>query len=102
MTGGSGYTDETNGPAQDDLRQRIAVAIRERAAVLVWDTVGIFPFSGAELLEPDYCNRIGDVVVQLLTIGVRDGKIDPRGAAVAALHRIGRERNLMAGRLFTF
>jgi diguanylate cyclase (GGDEF)-like protein len=101
MIGGSGYPEDPNGPAQDDLRQRIAVAIQERAAVLVWDTVAIFPFSGTEVLEPDYCNRIGEVVVQLLTIGVRDGKIDSRGGGVAALHRIALERNLLAGRLFT-
>jgi len=102
MIGGSGYTEDTNGRPQDDLRQRIAAAIQERAAVLVWDTVAIFPFSGAEFLEPEYCNRIGEVVVQLLTIGVRDGKIDARGGAVAALHRIALERSLMAGRLFMF
>src|SRR6476661_6011537 len=102
MIGGSGYTEDTNGRSQDDLRQRIALAIQERAAVLVWDTVAIFPFSGAEFLEPEYCNRIGEVVVQLLTIGVRDGKIDPRGGAVAALHRIALERSLTAGRLFMF
>jgi diguanylate cyclase (GGDEF)-like protein len=102
MIGGSGYAEDTNSLAQDDLRQRIAVAIQERAAVLVWDTVAIFPFSGTEFLEPEYCNRIGEVVVQLLTLGVRDGKIDPRGGGVAALHRIALERNLMAGRLFTF
>src|SRR5437762_10543865 len=102
MTSGSEYTSEANGPAQDDLRQRIASAIQERATVLVWDTVAIFPFSGSEFLEPEYCNRIGDVVVQLLTLGVRDGKVDGRGGAVAALHRIALERSLMATRLFTF
>jgi diguanylate cyclase (GGDEF)-like protein len=102
MIGGSGHTEDTSGRSQDDLRQRIAVAIQERAAVLVWDTVAIFPFSGAEFLEPEYCNRIGEVVVELLTIGVRDGKIDPRGGAVAALHRIALERSLLAGRLFMF
>jgi len=102
MTSGSGYTEEANGPAQDDLRRRISDAIQERAAVLVWDTVAIFPFSGTEFLEPEYCNRIGEVVVQLLTVGVRDGKIDARGGAVAALHRIALERNLMPSRLFTF
>jgi diguanylate cyclase (GGDEF)-like protein len=102
MTSGSGYTNEANGSAQDDLRQRIATAIQDRAAVLVWDTVAIFPFSGTEFLEPEYCNRIGEVVVQLLTVGVRDGKIDGRGGAVAALYRIAQERSLVASRLFTF
>ncbi|HKB11241.1 MAG TPA: GGDEF domain-containing protein [Vicinamibacterales bacterium] len=102
MTSGSRYGDQPNEPVQDDLRQRIAAAIQERAPVLVWDTVAIFPFSGAEFLEHDYCNRIGEVVVQLLTVGVRDGKIDGRGGAIAALHRIAGERNLSPSRLFTF
>jgi diguanylate cyclase (GGDEF)-like protein len=102
MTGGSEHTRAANGAAQDDLRQRIATAIQERGTVLVWDTVAIFPFSGSEFLEPEYCNRIGEVVIQLLTLGVRDGKVDGRGGAVAALRRLALERSLTAGRLFTF
>src|SRR5215510_12119992 len=76
MASGSRGIHDIDGAAQDDLRRRIAAAIHERAAVIVWDTVAIFPFSGAEVLEPEYCNRIGEVVVQLLVVGVRDAKID--------------------------
>ena len=70
--------------------------------MLVWDTVAIFPFSGTELLEPEYCNRMGEIVIQLLDMAVRDGKVDARGGGVASLHRLTQERNLTAGRLFTF
>ncbi|HJZ75159.1 MAG TPA: GGDEF domain-containing protein [Vicinamibacterales bacterium] len=102
MTSGTGYPHEANTPAQDDLRHRIATALRDRSAAIVADTVAIFPFSGAELLERRYCNRIGEVVVELQTMAVRDGTVDGRGGTVAALHRIAQERGLPAGRLFTF
>src|SRR5262252_2292062 len=102
MTSGSAYSHQANAPAQDDLRHRIATALRDRTAAIVWDTVTIFPFSGAELLEQHYCNRLGEVVVDLLTMAVRDGKVDGRGGTVAALHRIAQERSLAAARLFTF
>ena len=61
-----GRSDDTDGPIQDDLRAQIAAAVQDRGSVLVWDTVAIFPFSGTELLEPEYCNRIGEIVVQML------------------------------------
>jgi diguanylate cyclase (GGDEF)-like protein len=96
------YTDEANGPVEDDLRQQIAIAIQDHGSVLVWDTVAIFPYSGAELLEPQYCNRIGEIVVQMLLLAIRNGRVDPRGGVVADLHRVALERNLSAGRLFTF
>jgi len=96
------YSDEAHGSIQEDLRQRISAAIRDRSSVVVWDTVAIFPFSGTEALEPEYCNRMGAVVIQLLEMAVRDGKVDSRGGGVANLHRIALERSLTAGRLFTF
>src|SRR5215468_10409701 len=102
MTSGAAYTRAASAPAQDDLRQRIATALRDRTAAIVWDAVAVFPFSGPELLEPQYCNRIGGTVVELLTMAARDGRVDGRGGTVAALHRIARERSLSAGRLFTF
>src|SRR5258708_3463608 len=102
MNSPSGDADEANGPIQDDLRQQIAAAIQDRGSVLVWDTVAIFPFSGTELLEPEYCNRIGEIVIQLLVLAIRSGRVDPRGGVVADLHRVALERNLAAGRLFTF
>ena len=102
MDSGSAFSDEAAGPAQEDLRHRIAAAVQDRANVLVWDTVAIFPFIGTELLEPDYCNRIGEVVVRLLIQAVREGTVDPRGEGVSDLYRLALERTLMATRLFTF
>jgi diguanylate cyclase (GGDEF)-like protein len=98
----SGRSQDADGPIQDDLREQIAAAVQDRGSVLVWDTVAIFPFSGTELLEAEYCNRIGEIVVQMLLLAIRNTKVDPRGGAVADLHRVALERNLSAGRLFTF
>lgn len=100
MQDGSTYADA--GDIQADLRQEVSSVILDRAGLLVWDTVAIFPFSGTEVLEPEYCNRIGNLLVQLLAIGVREGKVDARGGFVADLHRVALERSLPVERLFTF
>ena len=100
MPNGSTYADA--GDIQADLRQEVSSVILDRAGLLVWDTVAIFPFSGTEVLEPEYCNRIGNLLVQLLAIGVREGKVDARGGFVADLHRVALERSLPVERLFTF
>src|SRR5262247_832961 len=96
------FTSEDGGHMQDDLRQQIATLILDRAALLTWDTVAVFPFTGAEMLEPDYCNRVGQLLVQLMAMAVREGKVDPRSGFIADVHHIGLERALSAERLFTF
>jgi diguanylate cyclase (GGDEF)-like protein len=100
MAGSSSYADVGN--IQEDLRQQVSEIILDRAGLLVWDTVAIFPFSGTEVLQPEYCHRIGQLLVQLLALGVREGKVDPRGGFVADLHRLSLERSLPVERLFTF
>ena len=96
------FGEEDGGRMQDDLREQISALILERAGLLVWDTVAIFPFSGTELLEPEYCNRIGQLLLQLLAAAVREGKADPRSGVVAELHHQTLERRLAVERLFTF
>jgi diguanylate cyclase (GGDEF)-like protein len=100
MEGGSSYAEM--GDIQADLRQEVSSVILDRAGLLVWDTVAIFPFSGTEVLQPEYCNRIGKLLVQRLASGVREGKVDARGGFVADLHRVALERSLPVERLFTF
>ena len=91
-----------DGHMQDDLRQQISGLILDRAALLTWDTVAVFPFTGTEMLEPEYCNRVGALLVQLAAMAVREGKIDSRSGFVADLHRVALERSLSAERLFSF
>ena len=96
------FDDEDGGRMEEDLRQRISALILERASLMVGDTVAIFTFSGTEPLEPEYCSRIGQLLVQLLAGAVREGKADPRSGFVADLHHQTFERRLAIERLFTF
>src|SRR5437879_3306073 len=89
-------------PLQGDLRQQIATALLEHVETITSDSVALFPFSGAEALDRNYCHRLGHLLTQLLAFAVRDGRLDPRGGFVADLHRIVLERALTMERLFTF
>jgi diguanylate cyclase (GGDEF)-like protein len=89
-------------PLQGDLRQQIASALLQQVETITSDSVAIFPFSGAEALDRNYCHRLGHLLTQLLAVAVRDGRLDPRGGFVGDLHRIVLERALTMERLFTF
>ena len=102
MASDSAYADEMHEHIQDDLRQQTSSILLERVDVVTADTVAIFPYSGAETLDTDYCRRVGLLLTQLLAIAVRDGRLDARGGFVADLHRVIVERSLSMERLFTF
>lgn len=97
-----GFATGDGGGIQHDLRERIAGRLVDRLDQIAADTVAIFPFSGSESLDPDYCRRIGQILAQLLAFAVRDGQLDPRGRFVADLHNLILERALPMERLFTF
>src|ERR1700692_1484295 len=86
----------------DDLRHQIATILLDRSGLVTADMVAIFPFSGAETLSPEYCRRVGSLLVQLLAVAVRDGRVDARGELVADLHHVVMERGLPVERLFAF
>jgi diguanylate cyclase (GGDEF)-like protein len=102
MDSDSAYADEANEHIQDDLRRQTAVVLLERGDAVTADTVAIFPYSGAEALDTDYCQRLGLLLTHLLAAAVRDSRVDARGGMVADLHRIVQERSLSMERLFTF
>jgi len=90
-------------PIQDDLRQQISALLLDGANAISADAVGVLPFtSGSELLDAEYCHRVGMLLLELLAIAIRDGKLDPRGGFVADLHRMELERALPIEQLFTF
>jgi len=102
MDSDSAYADEATGHLQQDLRQQTAAVLLDRVDVITADTVAIFPYSGAETLDTEYCRRVGLLLTQLLAFAVRDGRLDARGGFVAHLHRLVLERSLSIERLFTF
>ena len=96
------FANERASGIQDDLRQQIADLLLERVDQITADTVAIFPYSGVETLDADYCRRVGLHLAQLLTFAVRDGRVDRRGNLIADLHRVVIDRALSIERLFTF
>src|SRR3954470_21881097 len=96
------YADEASGDVKDDLRQHTSSVLLDRVDAVTADTVAIFPFSGADTLDTDYCRRVGLLLTQLLATAVRDGRIDARGGSIANLFRVVHERGLSMERLFTF
>ena len=102
MDSESSFADQTGAHVQDDLRQQTSEVLLERVDVITADTVAIFPYSGAETLDTDYCRRLGLLLAKLLASAVRDGRLDARSGMVADLHRVVLERSLSMERLFTF
>src|SRR5438034_1586907 len=102
MNSNSAYADDANGNVQDDLRQQVSAIVLERVDVVTADTVAIFPYSGAEALDAEYCHKLGRLLAELLALVIRDGRIDPLGGFVQDLHRVVLERALSMERLFTF
>ena len=96
------FGDEDTGKIQDDLRHQISATLTEQADIITADTVAIFPYSGSEELDAEYCHRIGQLLTQMLAFAVRDGRLDARGGFVGDLHRVLLERSLSVERLFTF
>jgi diguanylate cyclase (GGDEF)-like protein len=84
------------------LRHQIAATLSGQAEIITADTVAIFPYSGREEFDAEYCRRIGEVLTQLLAFAIRDGRLDARAGLVSDLFRIVGERSLSVERLFTF
>jgi diguanylate cyclase (GGDEF)-like protein len=87
---------------QEDIRQLISSALFDRIDAVTADTVAIFPYSGAEALDSEYCGRLGAMLARLLAFSVHDGRLDPRGEFVAELRQLVLERSLTMEQLFTF
>ena len=96
------FGDEDTGKIQDDLRQQISTTLVEQADIITADTVAIFPYSGSDEFDAEYCHRVGQLLAQMLAFAVRDGRLDARGGFVGDLHRVLLERSLPVERLFTF
>jgi diguanylate cyclase (GGDEF)-like protein/excisionase family DNA binding protein len=95
--------DESVGPpTATALRQQVAALLLDRLDVIVNDTVALFPFSGPQQLDAEYCTRLGRLVVQLLASGVQDGRVDSRTGFAVDLLRTLRERTVPPERLFAF
>src|SRR5262249_22691689 len=96
------FEGEGSASLQDDLRQQVSTLLTSGIDIVTADTVAIFPYTGAETLDQEYCARLGQLLVRLLACAVRDGRLDPRGGFVANLRTLVLERSLSTEQLFAF
>jgi diguanylate cyclase (GGDEF)-like protein/excisionase family DNA binding protein len=84
------------------VRWQTADLLLERADIIVSDTVAIFPFSGPQRLEAEFCSRLGLAFLRLVADCVRSGRCEPRSGAVADLVGLTNQRSMAVDQLFNF
>ncbi|MEO8680007.1 MAG: diguanylate cyclase [Vicinamibacterales bacterium] len=104
---GSFDENETNLAAQTggdlDLRRHVAHHLVDRRDVIVADTVATFPLAaGSRRLDADYCMRLGNHVVRLMSEAILAEHLDPRSAEISDLMAIVLEREVTPDQLFGF
>lgn len=86
-----------------DLRRHVAHHLSDRADVIVADTVATFPLSsGSRRVDADYCVRLGQSVVELLSDAVLADRLDSRSSGISELATIVAERELSPDQVFMF
>ena len=84
------------------LRWQTADLLLDRRDLIIADTVAVFPFSGPQRLETDFCLRLGAGLMRLVADTVRSGRCDPRSGAVVDFITIASQRSLTPDQVFTF
>jgi diguanylate cyclase (GGDEF)-like protein len=90
------------GSATPEVRAGLTRGLLDRMEVIIADAVAVFPFSGPRPLDAEFCERLGQLLLQLLAAAIRDGHLDARAGFVSDLQRLAAERSLSAEQLFEF
>src|ERR1700674_3452258 len=89
------------GAAATDIRKDVTRVLSERGDAIVSDSVAIFPYSGPQPLDTDYCERLGRRLLGLIAAGV-EGRLPADNDGLTELQRLVTDRALPLQRLFTF
>jgi diguanylate cyclase (GGDEF)-like protein/excisionase family DNA binding protein len=84
-----------------DIRKEITRVLAEQGDAIISDSVGVFPYSGSQPLETDYCERLGRKLLSLLCAAV-ESRLAAESDQLGAIQRLVVDRNLPMERLFTF
>ena len=84
-----------------DVRAEISRVLAERGDAIASDSVGVFPYSGPQPLDTDYCERLGRALLLLINASV-EGRLAAEGDRLTDLQRLVNDRNLPMPRLFNF
>lgn len=87
-----------------ELRRHVAHQVLDRRDVIVADTVATFPLSSSDSrrLDASYCVRLGNLIAQLLSDAILEGRLDSRGSGISDLATLVGDRELSPDQLFTF
>lgn len=84
-----------------DVRVEVARVIAERSDAIVSDSVAIFPYSGPQPLETEYCERLGRRLLQLMSASL-EGRLAAESEHLVDLQRQVSDRSLAMQRFFNF
>lgn len=81
-------------------RSQTARILELRSEIILNDAVAIFPFAGAESADRNRSANLADLILQLLTVAIREGELDPRTNRVADLRQLAMDFGLSVRQLF--
>ena len=81
-------------------RSRTAQILELHSEIILNDAVAIFPFAGAESADRNRSANLADLILQLLTVAIREGELDPRTGRVADLRQLAMDFGLTVRQLF--
>jgi diguanylate cyclase (GGDEF)-like protein/excisionase family DNA binding protein len=84
-----------------DIRKDVARVLRERGDAIISDSVAIFPYSGPQPLDADYCERLGRRLLGLIG-AAGEGRLAADDDGLTELQRLVTDRTLPLQRLFSF
>jgi diguanylate cyclase (GGDEF)-like protein/excisionase family DNA binding protein len=91
----------TLGEAAADARTEITRVMSERGDAIVSDSVAVFPYSGSQPLDTDYCERLGRRLLELFAASI-DGRVANEPDSISDLQRLVIDRSLPLHRLLNF
>jgi diguanylate cyclase (GGDEF)-like protein/excisionase family DNA binding protein len=97
---GKPHPESRNGAA-NDVRTEVLRVLAERSDAIVSDTVAIFPYSGPQPLDSEYCERLGRRLLQLTSASL-EGRLAVESESLTDLQHLVADRNLSMQRLFDF
>ncbi len=84
-----------------DVRTEITRVLTERGDAIVSDSIAVYPYSGPQPLETDYCERLSRRLLQLFITSI-EGRVATDSDNITDLQRLVTDRSLPVQRLLNF
>ena len=84
-----------------DVRSEITRVLLERGDAIVSDSIAVYPYSGPQPLDTDYCERLSRRLLQLFSTSI-EGRVAADSDNITDLQRLVTDRSLPVQRLLNF